>query len=83
MFFLPYKLWSHLEGNLLASFGSDAKSAVIISEESKYDDGVVMEAVTEKFVKYFKSILHHNQWYLAKFVFCDFLNLVFLFVNFW
>ena len=45
---------------------------VMISEEQKYDDGVVMEAVVEKFVKYFKSILHHNAWYFAYFVFCKF-----------
>ena len=44
----------------------------MISEEQKYDDGVVMEAVVEKFVKYFKSILHHNAWYFAYFVFCKF-----------
>ena len=28
----------------------------MISEDAKYDDGVVQEAVVEKFVKYFKAI---------------------------
>ena len=42
----------------------------MISVESRYDDGVVMEAVVEKFVKYFKSILHHNTWYFVYFVTC-------------
>ena len=41
----------------MASFGTDGKSPVMIAEDMKYDDGVVMEAVVEKFVKYFKSIL--------------------------
>ena len=43
---------------------------VMISVESRYDDGVVMEAVVEKFVKYFKSIFHHNTWYFVYFVTC-------------
>ena len=30
----------------------------MISEDAKYDDGVVQEAVVEKFVKYFKSPWH-------------------------
>ena len=30
----------------------------------------MMEDVVEKFVKYFKSILHHNNWYFAYFVGC-------------
>ena len=29
-----------------------------------------MEEVVEKFVKYFKSILHHNSWYFGYFVAC-------------
>ena len=70
IFFLPYKVWASLEGGLIASFGVDGKSPVMISEEAKYDDGVVQEAVIEKFVKYFKSIFHHNSWYFASYVFC-------------
>ena len=30
-----------------------------------------MEEVVEKFVKYFKSILHHNSWYFGYFVTCE------------
>ena len=33
---------------------------VMITEDAKYDDGVVQEAVVEKFVKYFKAIFHHS-----------------------
>ena len=32
----------------------------------------MMEDVVEKFVKYFKSILHHNNWYFAYFVGCKY-----------
>ena len=42
----------------------------MMSEDAMYDDGVVMEAVVEKFVKYFKSIFHHNNWYFASYIFC-------------
>merc|ERR1712130_395124 len=70
------------EGGLMASFGTDGKSPVMMSEDALYDDGVVMEAVIEKFVKYFKSIFHHNSWYFASYIFCEFLNFIFLFVQF-
>ena len=30
-----------LEANLVASFGTDGKSPVMLSEDAKYDDGVV------------------------------------------
>jgi hypothetical protein len=59
------------------------RSAILLKEESNYDDGVVLEAVVEKYVKYFKSILHHNNWYFAKFVCCEISNVAILFLNFW
>jgi len=73
-FYAPYYIWSILEGGLMQSFGTDGKSPVLIAEDMKYDDGVVMEAVVEKFVKYFKSILHHNSWYFGYFILCEGLN---------
>jgi len=82
IFFLPYKIWASLEGGLIASFGTDGKTPIIISEDAKYDDGVIQEAVVEKFVKYFKSIYHHNSWYFASYVFCEFLNFSLLGVQF-
>jgi len=82
LFYLPYKIWSSLEGGLIASFGTDAKTPVIISADARYDDGVVMEAVVEKFVKYFKSIFHHNSWYFGYFIACEFLNYLLLGVQF-
>ena len=71
-FYAPYYIWSILEGGLMQSFGTDGKSPVMIAEDMKYDDGVVMEAVVEKFVKYFKSIIHHNSWYFGYFVLCEY-----------
>ena len=41
IFYLPFKLWTVLESNLVASFGTDGKSPVMLSEDAKYDDGVV------------------------------------------
>jgi len=82
LFFLPYKVWRSFEGGLMASFGTDGKSPVMMSEDAMYDDGVVMEVVVEKFVKYFKSIFHHNSWYFAAFVFCELLNFSLLFFQF-
>ena len=66
----------------MASFGTEGKTPVMISEESKYDDGVVQEAVVEKFVKYFKAIFHHNNWYFGYFVVCEALNFLLLGVQF-
>ena len=59
------------------------RSAILLKEESHYDEGIVLEAVVEKYVKYFKSILHHNSWYFFKFVCCEMANIVVLFANFW
>jgi hypothetical protein len=55
----------------------------MLKEENEYDDGVVLEAVVEKYVKYFKSILHHNNWYFLKFICCEMANVLMLFLNFW
>ena len=65
-----FQIWYFLEGGLIASFGQDGKTPVMISMEARYDDGVIMEAVVEKFVKYFKSIFHHNTWYFVHYVSC-------------
>ena len=83
MFILPYKLWKILEGGLMESFGTEGKSVVMLTEDAKYEDGVVMETVVEKFVKYYRSIFHHNQMYFATFVGMEFMNILMLFLNFW
>jgi hypothetical protein len=83
-FVLPHKIWKILEGGLISSFGKDARAAVLLPDEMKFeDDGVVMEAVVEKYVTYFKSILHRNNWYFVRFFCCETGNLIVLLLNFW
>ena len=49
----------------------------MLPDDAKYDeDGVVMEAVVEKYVMYFKSILHHNNRYFATFFICEMANVI-------
>ena len=71
IFYLPYYLWSALEGGLMYQFGREGSSRVMLRSETSYHDGVVMEAVLEKFVKYYKSIHHHNSWYFAYYLLCQ------------
>ena len=83
LFMLPIRIWRSLEGGLIESFGSEGKSVVMLTEEAKYDDGIVMEVVVEKFVKYFRTLLHHNQRYFFHFLICEAMNFVLVFFNFW
>jgi hypothetical protein len=39
--------------------------------------------VVEKYVMYFKSILHHNNRYFVTFFFCEMANVGILFLNFY
>ena len=55
----------------MQQFGRDGANKLLLRSELKYEDGVVMEAVVEKFVKYFKSIHHHNSWYFAYYMACQ------------
>jgi len=82
IFYFPHKIWSLAEGGLLESFGTEAKQKILLRKRKGYDDdGTMMEDVVEKFVKYFKSILHHNNWYFAYFVGCELLNFFFLWLQ--
>ena len=54
----------------MAQFGSEGKSLVMVRAEAQYEDGIVLEAVLEKFVKFYKSIFHHNSWYLTYYLIC-------------
>lgn len=80
---IPPKIWKTLEGGLIESFGMEGKSVVMLTDEAKYEDGVVMEVVVEKFVKYFGTVLHHNQRYFGTFVLCEISNAFLIFFNFW
>ena len=71
IFYLPYQVWSMLEGGLLRQFGTEGGSRVMLGREVRAEDGaVVREAVVEKFVKYYQATHRHNSWYYAHFVSC-------------
>ena len=80
-FMLPKKIWTALEGGLLEEFGTDAKSPVIMSEE--FEEALLMDAIVDKYIKYFRTIWHRNNWYFSMFVLCEILNCGVLFFNFW
>jgi len=83
VFYLPYKIWNSLEGGLVASFGTDAKNKVMVSKDANLDDeSLVLEALTDKFVKYFKCVFHRNTWYFGYFVSCEILNYALLLMQF-
>jgi len=83
IFFIPYKIWSSLEGGLMASFGTEGRARVMFSKDAGVNHGgVVKEAVVEKFVTYYLSIWHRNSWYWYQFVACEFLNFILLGVQF-
>jgi len=83
LFILPGKLWKIMEGGMIESFGTEGKAMILLSEDARYDEAITMEAVVEKYVKYFRSTLHHNNVYFFKFVVCEFLNVVMLYFNFY
>ena len=80
-FYLPYKVWVALEGGLLEEFGMDAKSGILLKED--YGSALALESVVDKYVKYFRSILHRNNYYFGKYMVCEALNVVMLFFNFY
>eukprot|EP00092_Neocalanus_flemingeri_P010764 GFUD01011593.1.p1 GENE.GFUD01011593.1~~GFUD01011593.1.p1 ORF type:complete len:526 (+),score=111.55 GFUD01011593.1:72-1649(+) len=83
VFYMPFKIWSALEGGLIASFGTDAQSKVMVSKDADLGDGsLVLEALTDKFVKYFKCVFHRNTWYFGYFVSCEILNYALLMIQF-
>ena len=80
-FMLPYKIWRALEGGLIEEFGLEAKSGIILKEDND-EHAESLDRLVEKYVKYYKSIFHRNQWYFGKYVFCEILNFVILVLNF-
>ena len=56
---------------------------LLLQSRDDIGDGHVMEPLVEKYVKFFRSILHRNNYYFAKFVCCEGLNLVMLYANFY
>ena len=57
------------------------KSKVILTDE--FEEAVLMEAQVDKYLKFFRSVWHRNNWYFSMFVLCEVLNCIVLFFNFW
>ena len=68
---------------LTEAYGKKNRSYPCLFNPDRDADGIVMAAVVEKYVRYFRSIQHHCQWYFAKFLVCETLNFLLLFLNFW
>ena len=49
-----------MEANLVASFGTDGKSPVMLSEDAKYDDGVVQVVKLESALVPVLDVHLHN-----------------------
>lgn len=86
LFMLPSKIWKSMEGGLIKSFNTlSARSAIILKDEDKLEgddmEGAVTSAIVEKYVKYFKAVLHHNNGYFFRFVICEILNYILLVTN--
>nr|ACO15419.1 Innexin inx2 [Caligus clemensi] len=84
----PYKIWSYLEGGLISSFGTEGRSAILLSEDVKFDEeeiggSVLLEKALFKYVKFFRSNFHHNNLYFFQFFCCEVLNYALLIFNFW
>ena len=56
---------------------------ILLQNKNDNGDGYAMEPLVEKYVKFFRSILHRNNYYFFKFIFCEFLNIVSLYANFY
>ena len=59
----------------MASFGTDAKSKIMVSRDTELgEESLVLEAIADRFVKYFKCVFHRNTWYFAYFVCCGLIH---------
>ena len=80
-FMAPYKIWQFFEGGLMEEFGMEAKSNIMGKDDGQ--GSVFMSQVVEKYVQYFRTILHRNTYYFGKYLVCEILNFIVLFLNFY
>ena len=64
-FMAPYKIWQFFEGGLMEEFGMEAKSNIMGKDDGQ--GSVFMSQVVEKYVQYFRTILHRNTYYFGKY----------------
>ena len=74
---LEHNNWLNWEWNL------NYTTLILLQNKNDNGDGYAMEPLVEKYVKFFRSILHRNNYYFSKFIFCECLNLVSLYANFY
>ena len=71
-----------MERGLMKSFGKEGKSAILLSSyERDCEGGVVMEKALHKYRVFFRARHRKNNAYFAKFVLCEFANLLVLLVT--
>ena len=73
------QLWHIMERGLMKSFGRDGRSAILLSHQTQdLQGGVMVEKALYKYVVFFRCIHRRNNGYFAKFVLCEFANLLVL-----
>ena len=77
---LTPKFWRYSGENSFLNFENFLKWFAFIDDEGNHYQH---QALTEKYVKYFKSILHRNNYYFWKYCLCEAMNFGILFANFW
>ena len=76
------KLWNYMERGLMKSFGREGRSPILLTSQNQdMQGGVCMEKVVGKYVVFFRSIHRRNNSYFAKFVLCEFANILVLLVT--
>jgi len=78
LFMIPHFIWKLAEKGLIKDFKtSEANSLDLASDETK------REEMADKFVRYFNNVKGQNNFYFAKFVLCELLNIAVLAFNFY
>jgi len=78
LFMIPHFIWKLAEKGLIKDFKtSEANSLDLASDETK------REEMADKFVRYFNNVKGQNNFYFAKFVLCELLNIAVLAYNFY
>jgi len=73
-FYIPHLIWKHLEGGVVKRFYSEEANKIHIDGEN--------EQILQQNSQQFMMIMNSLRWYHGKFVFCQFLNIVTVFVIF-
>ena len=67
----------------MKSFGKEGKSAILLKSSEGCEGGVVLEKALYKYRVFFRARHRKNNSYFAKFVLCEFANLLVLLITWW